>query len=148
MRYFKTEMDIAAPPSRVWEVMSDVEHWHEWTPSITSIERRDNGTFAVGSKALVRQPKFPPALWTVTEIETGKTFTWTSGAPGVHVAGRHSVEPTATGSRAVLELTYTGIFGGLFAGLTREITERYVGYEARGLKARSENPAFRHRGFD
>jgi hypothetical protein len=29
-------------------------------------------------------------------------------------------------------------------GMTRGITERYLGFEAAGLKARSENPAYRY----
>ena len=147
MKEFNTAIDIAAPPSRVWQVMSDVDRWHEWTPSITSITRLGGEPFGVGTKAWVRQPKFPPALWKVSSIEPGKSFTWVSTAPGMRVVGRHSVEATEIGSRAILNLTYSGLFGGLFARLTRGITERYIGFEARGLKARSEDPAFRHAGF-
>ena len=53
--------------------------------------------------------------------------------------------PFAVGSRATLSLDLQGILGGVFARLTNEITERYLAFEAGGLKARSENPAFRHR---
>jgi hypothetical protein len=35
------------------------------------------------------------------------------------------------------------VFGGVFARLTKSITERYLAFEANGLKARSENPTFR-----
>ena len=147
MKEFQTTIEIAAPPARVFQVMSDVGRWHEWTPSITSIERAGGEAFTVGTKAVVRQPKFPPALWTVSAIEPGKSFTWVSTAPGMRVVGRHAVEGTATGSRATLTLTYYGILGGIFARLTKGITERYIGFEARGLKARSENPDFRHTGF-
>jgi hypothetical protein len=34
------------------------------------------------------------------------------------------------------------MFGGLFGRITRDITERYLGFEANGLKARSEDPDF------
>ena len=147
MREFNTTIDIAAPPSRVWQVMSDIDRWHEWTPSIATINRLGSEPFGVGTKAVVRQPKFPAALWKVSAIEPGRSFTWVSTAPGMRVVGRHSVEPTATGSRAILNLTYGGFLGGLFAALTRGITERYIGFEARGLKARSEDPTFKHAGF-
>ena len=64
-----TTIAIDAPTERVAEVMCDVEHWHEWTPSITSITRLGSGPFIVGSRALVRQPRLPPAVWTVTAID-------------------------------------------------------------------------------
>ena len=147
MKEFNITIEIDAPPSRVWQVMSDVDRWHEWTPSVTSITRPGGHSFGVGTKAWVRQPKFPPALWTVSSVEPGKSFTWVSTAPGMRVVGRHSVEATATGSRAILNLTYSGLFGGLFASLTAGITERYIGYEAGGLKARSEDPLYKHAGL-
>jgi carbon monoxide dehydrogenase subunit G len=147
MAAFTISIDIAAAPSRVWEVMSDTERWHEWTPSVTSIKQLDPGGFAVGSRLAIRQPRFPPALWTLTAIEPAKSFTWISVGPGVRVTARHSVEPIAAGSRVTLALEYQGIIGGLLAALTKGITERYLAFEANGLKARSENPSFRHGGL-
>ena len=77
----------------------------------------------------------------VTELEPGRSFTWKSGAPGMRVYARHSVTPSGNGSRAVLSLRYEGTIGRLFARLTRGITDRYLGYEAAGLKRRSEERA-------
>jgi uncharacterized membrane protein len=146
MRKFSTSIDIAAPAERVWQVMSDIDRWHEWTPSITSVKRLGAGALAIGSRALIRQPRFPPALWKVSSIEPGRSFTWVSVAPGLRVVGHHLVEPANAGSRATLSLELHGIFGGLFGRMTKGITQRYIGYEANGLKARSENPDFYHLG--
>jgi uncharacterized protein YndB with AHSA1/START domain len=144
MREFNMTTDIAAPPERVWEVMSDTDRWHEWTPSVTSVKRLGGGPFVVGSRAVIRQPRFPPALWKITAIEPGRSFTWISVAPGLRVVGQHRVEPTISGSRATLSLSLQGIFGGLFGRMTQDITRRYLAFEANGLKARSENSEFRH----
>ena len=144
MTNFSITTEIAAPAGRVWEVMSDVDRWHEWTPSVTSIRRLGDRPLAVGTRAMIRQPKFPPALGKVAAINPGRSFTWVSVAPGLRVTGHHSVEPGEAGSRATLSLRYEGIFGRILARLTRDITERYLKAEAAGLKARSENPAFRH----
>lgn len=138
MRDFSISIDIAASPHRVWTVMSEVERWPEWTASVTSIKRLTPGPFAVGSKALIRQPKFPPALWVVTAIEPNRSFTWRSGAPGVYVFAHHSIEPTATGSRVTLSLRYNGWLGGLIGRMTAGITNRYLAMEANGLKQRAE----------
>ena len=144
MRHFSITVDIAVPAGRVWAVMSDVERWHEWTPSITRVTLLRKGALAVGSRALVRQPKFPPALWRVTELVPGRSFTWVSVAPGLRVIGRHAVELTVNGTRAVLTLELKGMVGGLWGRLTRGITERYIAFEAAGLKARSEETIVRH----
>lgn len=143
MRKFSVSIDVAAPADRVWQVTSDVQRWHEWTPSITRVKRLDDGAFTIGSRALVRQPKLPPAFWKVTAIEPGRSFTWVSGGPGFKAVAVHRVEPTATGSRATLSIDFQGIFGGAFGRMTKEINERYLDFEAKGLKARSEDPAYR-----
>lgn len=139
MKSLSTTIDILAPPERVWPIMSDVERWHEWTPSIRKVVRLDSGPMGVGSRVRVHQPRLPVAFWQVTEWQPGRYFTWVSRNPGVRVTARHAIEPIAGGSRVTLSLQYEGIFGALLARVTRSITERYVDLEARGLKARSEN---------
>src|SRR3954452_4967838 len=105
MRNFSIAIDIPSPPERVWNVMSDVERWHEWTPSITSIRRLDSGVLRVGSRVVIRQARFPPAWWKVVILEPGRSFTWVSTAPGMRVIAHHGVESRADGgSRATLSL--------------------------------------------
>jgi hypothetical protein len=140
---FGTTIDIAASPQRVWEVMTDIDRWHEWTPSITRITRLRNAPFAVGTRALSRQPKFPPAIWKITSIEPGKSFTWVSRVPGLRVVARHSVDAASAGARASLSVEIGGLLGGVWARMTRALTEKYLAFEAAGLKARSENPGYR-----
>ena len=127
--------------------MSDIDRWNEWTPGVTSVTRLGGAPFAVGTRVLIRQPKLPPAFWTITEIVPGKSFTWVSVAPGLRAVGVHAVESTPSGSRATLSLDLQGLLGGLWGRISKGITERYIGYEAKGLKARSENPQFRHTGM-
>jgi ligand-binding SRPBCC domain-containing protein len=144
MQTFSISIDVPAPMDRVWQVMSDVDRWHEWTPSITSVKRLGGAPLAVGARAMIRQPKFPPALWKVTDLQPGRSFTWVSAGPALRVVATHRVEATTTGSRATLSLDYSGFFGEMLARMTRDITNRYLRLEAAGLKARSENPNFRH----
>jgi hypothetical protein len=134
---FSISVDVDAPPERVWAVMSDVEKWHEWTASVTSVRLTERGPLRPGSRAWVRQPKFPPALWTVTEV-LDSSFTWVSRAPGILVTARHFVVPQGTGSRATLALNFAGLLGPLFGRLTSGINNRYLEMEAAGLKKRSE----------
>lgn len=137
-RLFDITVDIAAPPERVWQVMTDVELWPEWTESVEKVKRLDNGPFRVGSRARIKQPKFLPAVWEVTELTAQRSFTWISRSPGVVASAKHRIEPTARGSKVNLSVAYGGLLGGLVAKLLGGITDRYLMYEAAGLKQRSE----------
>jgi hypothetical protein len=45
----RTELEIEAPPERVWAVLTDFSAYHEWNPFITSIQ----GNLGVGEKLAV-----------------------------------------------------------------------------------------------
>jgi uncharacterized membrane protein len=51
---FSISIEINAPADRVYEVMSDTERWHEWTPSVTSIKRLRDSPAEVPARALDR----------------------------------------------------------------------------------------------
>ncbi len=141
MRHICTTIDIQAPPDPVWDAMRNLEYWSEWTPTIISIRLLDPGPLAVGTRAIVRQPKLLPARWQVLELEEGRSFTWVMRGPGVRVTARHSVEGAANGSRATLSLDFSGPLSGIIARLTRGLNECYLALEARGLKNRAETQA-------
>ena len=136
---FSISTDVNAPPSVVWEVMRDGARWPEWTSSVTSVKLLDPEPLALGSRVLIRQPGFPPALWKVTELEEGKAFTWVSRAPGIEVTARHGVAALPSGTRATLSIAFHGPLGPLLGWMTRKVNVRYLALEATGLKQRSES---------
>ena len=140
-REFNISVEIDAPPERVWRIMADVERWAEWTPSVQSIVLWDRGPLAAGSRARIRQPKFPSAVWKVTALEPNHSFTWKSGSFVVWTIAHHAVKPTGSGCRVTLSLLFGGWLGGLLASITAKITETYLNFEATGLKRRSEELA-------
>jgi len=135
---YSISVAINAPPAHVWRIMSDVEDWPIWTASIRKVRRLDSEPLAVGSKAWVFQPNVPPALWQVTALEPGLSFTWTSRGPGVRATGYHLVEPASDGSKVTLSIEYIGFLSPLVARLTARLNDRYLGLEAAGLKKQSE----------
>jgi hypothetical protein len=139
MRSFTKSIHIAASPELVWNVMTDVEHWPDWTRSISSLQRLDNGPFAVGSRARVKQPRLLPAVWTVTRLDAGRSFTWMSGMPGFRAIGYHAVKPGVDGSDVTLVVLFEGIFGGIAGRFLRKLNEEYLEMEAAGLKQRCES---------
>jgi uncharacterized membrane protein len=139
VRDFHIDVEIEAAPAVVWAVMRDVERWPEWTPTVTSVRLADSGPLMVGSRAIIHQPKLPPAKWRVTELDDArKTFTWASRGPGVEVIARHWVEARGSGIRATLSLRFSGVLGGLLGQVTHGLNNRYLALEAQGLKKRSE----------
>jgi hypothetical protein len=130
---------IDASPATVWRVMRDVEHWPEWTPSVTSASLLDDAPLAIGSRVRMKQPRLPASELTVTELEENRGFTWVSQTPGLLAIGRHHIEPEGTGSRISLSMSFEGTLGSLVELLVRDLTQRYVRMEADGLKARSES---------
>jgi uncharacterized membrane protein len=93
MTEFHRTVEIQAPVDRVWAVMRDIERWPEWTSTVSNIRRLDPGPLRVGSSALIRQPKLPPAKWKITDLdEARRSFTWVTRSPGVRVTARHWVE--------------------------------------------------------
>jgi hypothetical protein len=140
---FSITVDILAPTQLVWAVMTDVERWPEWTPSIARIKRLSPGPLRPGSRVRIHQPKLPPAFWRVTELSPSGHFTWVSVGPGVRVTARHAVEATAAGCRATLSIRYQGLLGAWLGRWTRNLNERYLAMEANGLKTRSTELATR-----
>jgi len=145
MKEFSVNVDIAAPPDAVWAVISDVEHWHEWTASISSVKRLDRGPFAVGSRAHVRQPKLRPADFVVTELVPQREFTWVTRSRGIGATARHAVEPTSSGTRATLSVRFEGLLAGAVGWMFGRLTNEYLALEAAGLKKRSEERSSRVR---
>ena len=130
---------ISVHPTHIWSIMTDVEHWHLWTPSVSKIRLLGKGAFTVGSKALVFQPKLPPALWRVVAIEHERKFTWVSSGPGFSVTGTHEIVPLSGGSEVTLSVRYNGFLSPILSHLTGKLTRQYLGLEAAGLKQQSED---------
>jgi len=135
-------VDIAAPPQRVWAVLSDVESWPEWTPTVTSVRLLDQGPLRLGSRAVIHQPRLPENEYVVTELEPGRSFTWVASGPGVRTTGRHAIDPLPGGeARVRLSVAQAGWLGTLMGPFFRGLTDRYLATEADGLRARSEQEA-------
>jgi hypothetical protein len=137
--------DIDASPDVVFAVMTDMDRWHEWTPTVTRVDFLDGSAppLALNGRIRIVQPKVPPAEWTVTALEPGRGFRITSHSPGATVVANHWIEPLSDGrqSRVTLSVTFSGWLGSIIGRLMRGLNERYIAQEAAGMKRRSEEEA-------
>jgi uncharacterized protein YndB with AHSA1/START domain len=134
-------IDIAASPERVWQVVTDVESWPQWTTSMSDVKRLDPGPLRVGSRARIKQPGLPVIVWEVTDLDEGTSFSWVVRTPGVNTTAVHQVSATVDGSRLTLTVAWTGVFGGLTGALAGKRTRKNLVMEASGTKTCAESPA-------
>ncbi len=137
MRYEHT-VDIAAPVGVIWRVLADIEHWPDWTPTMTSIEALDPLPLRVGLRARVTQPGLRPAVLTVTAVEAGRRFLWGTKQPGLAFNGDHVVAATPEGARVRLLAEFTGLLAPVVGAIYGKKVRAYVTTEAESLKARVE----------
>jgi uncharacterized protein YndB with AHSA1/START domain len=130
---------IDASPEQVFAVLCDVERWPEWTPTMTRVQRLESGPFAIGCSAEVHQPKLRTAVWRVTELQDGRSFTWTTHSPGLRMTAGHLIERQGAGSRVELTFELSGLIAPVVSRLYGGLIERYVTTESLALKKRSES---------
>jgi hypothetical protein len=141
VRELRTEIEIGAPPERVWQVLTDFGAYPEWNPFIRAIE----GDPVVGSRLKVRikppdarEMTFKP---TMRAVEPARELRWLGRlfVPGLF-DGEHrlAVEPVDGGrSRFVQSERFDGLLVGLF-GKTLAATERGFAQMNESLKRRAE----------
>lgn len=139
MKAITTTVDIAAPPSAVWEALMDFESYPEWNPFVVAI----SGAPRVGSHLSVRlaRPGRTPVTIrpTVTAFAEGRALEWLGSVwfRGIF-DGRHRFEliPTETGTR----LDHSERFAGILA----PVVLRAIGRDTR-LGFEAMNSALRDR---
>ncbi len=139
MKPYSTSITINASQEAIWKVLSDVAHWHAWTPTVTKVEVLNTPELKLGNRYKVLQPKLQPAEWTVTELTTSN-FTWESKAPGMHIVAEHVVKPiNANQAEVTLTFAFNGWLGNFIGKLYGKMTLEYIQTEAQSLKKRIEN---------
>jgi hypothetical protein len=120
VRELRREIEIDAPPERVWAVVSDFAAYPEWNPFI----RRISGELREGRRLEVRiEPPGGRAMTfkpTVRAVEANRELRWLGRllAPGIF-DGQHSlrIEPLAGGrSRFVQSERFSGVLVALVKG--------------------------------
>lgn len=134
----ETTVSVAAPRKTVWAAMTDVESWPEISESVTSLRKLDPGPLRVGTRVRLKQPKLPPAVWTVTELVDNERFSWATPGLGFRTTAFHEITPAGDGSLLHFGVDQSGPLSRLAGRLYRGLTERYVDLEANGIKRRAE----------
>jgi uncharacterized membrane protein len=134
-----------APADRLWAALSDVRRWPQWLPTVDAVtplepDRPDE----VGARYTVEQPGMPRAVWAMTAIEPGRSFTWESARPGIRTVGTHTLTPGPDGSTTIgLGIQWSGVLAPLIRLAIGRKSLDYVTREAAALDstAKAAEPA-------
>ena len=144
MKRIETQIAIAAPPERVWAILTDFPAHASWNPFITSIsgEPRQGGRLAIrveppGGRGMNFRPR-------LLAVEPGRELRWLGRlfVPGLF-DGEHYflLEPAAGGTRLTHGEKFSGLLVAMMGRSGFDPIER--GFEAmnQALKARAEGKA-------
>lgn len=138
------EIVIDAPAARVWDLTVGIESWPALTPTMTRVERLDEGPLAPGSTARIKQPRQRPRVWTVarcdppTDTATG-TFEWGTRLAWLTLTATHLVEPVdADTTRNTATVRLEGRAAGLASRLLGRPIGRAIAAENRGFATAAE----------
>lgn len=92
------ELRTAAIPESVWDVLTDLEAWPRWGPTVSGAELDEPGPMHLGSRGKVTTPVGVSLPFTITEFRPRRCWAWDVAGVG---ATRHEVIPEGDGSRVV-----------------------------------------------
>ncbi|CAN3126470.1 SRPBCC family protein [Mycobacterium sp. smrl_JER01] len=86
--------DVGSSADSVWRVLTDLEAWPRWGPTVSRAEI-DGSAFELGASGRVWTPVGVALPFVITELEQGRCWGWrVAGVP----ATRHGVRPREHGS--------------------------------------------------
>jgi hypothetical protein len=138
MRTVSSAIDIDAPPSKVWAVLTDLAAYPEWN----KLFPQASGQIEVGRRlTLATRPTVGRAMTIrpkLLVVQPGAELRWVASVPGI-IGGEHSFVLTAVGggTRLVQSETFRGLLVPL-AGKTITAIEADYAALNRALKQRVE----------
>jgi hypothetical protein len=145
MLHIETSIEIAAPPARVWEILTDFAAYPSWNPFVRAIDgdRRPGAKLKVTVQPAGGQPmSFTPRLLV---FEEGRELRWKGQLllPGIF-DGEHYLQ-LAERSPGRTFVTHGELFNGLLVsfvmhGSIRAGTEQGFNDMNEALKQRAESP--------
>jgi cation diffusion facilitator CzcD-associated flavoprotein CzcO len=134
----QTEIDIAAPPSVVWSVLSDFSRFGEWNPMVTSAE----GLATEGSTARLRYRSSIglPLRFEVRimRAEPDRELRWVGSRLGISGEHYFRLTPRGQGTRLLHGEVFRGPLAGAFGFLFRDQVPVFESFN-RALKRVAEH---------
>lgn len=137
MKTFETQIDIEAPPARIWQMLTQDMPRNPSRYGIAHIE----GTIATGAKIKLRSEVAPNRAFalTVTRCDAPNDMVWRGGMPlGLFVGTRtFTIKGHETGSTFQMREVFSGPMAGLITRSMPDLTPSFTKF-AMALKEEAE----------
>jgi uncharacterized protein YndB with AHSA1/START domain len=132
------EVEVAAPPEVVWDVLTAFERWPSWNPDVRSMSF--SGDAAEG--ASFRWKAGPGTITsTIRVVDRPRVIGWTGRTFGIDAVHVYRLEPRGSGTHVTTEESYEGRLARVFRGPLRTMLKKALDSGLHRLKAEAERCA-------
>ncbi len=95
---------IPAPPQAAWKLLTDVDAWPQWGPSVRGARLNPpHQELCLHATGVVQTPLGLQASFVVTDFDPGRHWAWkVAGVP----ATSHRVDPVEAGARVTMSVPW------------------------------------------
>jgi uncharacterized protein YndB with AHSA1/START domain len=134
----KREVEIAAPPEVVWDVLTGFEQWPDWNPEVKSMSL--DGPVAPGTG--FRWKAGPSSIVsTLEQVDPPRYVRWRGRTLSIKALHEWWFEPSNGGTRVETEESFSGLLARLFRGSLQKTLDRSTESGLEHLKRESERRA-------
>ena len=135
-----SEIEIAAAPEVVWDVLTAIDGWPSWNPDVKSVSIHD----AVAPGAQFRWKAGPGTITsTIQRVEPARLIAWTGSTPGIRAIHFWHLEPRDGKTFVRTEESFDGFVARLFRRQLRRTLDKALANGLRHLKVEAERRATR-----
>ena len=134
----RREIEVAAPPEVVWEVLTDFERWPQWNADVQSMSYK--GPLAPGS--VFRWKAGPGTIVsTLEEVDPPRSVRWRGRTMSIRAIHEWRLEPREGGTRVKTEESFSGLLARLMRGSLQKTLDRALEQGLAHLKREAERRA-------
>ncbi|TML98042.1 MAG: polyketide cyclase [Actinobacteria bacterium] len=136
----QSEIEIAAPPELVWEVLTTIERWPGWNPAVKEVSMPDSVT----EGSTFRWKAGPGTITsTLQRVEPPRLIAWTGNTFGIKANHVYTLEPRDGKTFVRTEESYDGLVSRLFSRPLQKTLDKALAEGLGHLKAEAERRSTR-----
>lgn len=136
----RSEIEIAASPEAVWEVLTAFERWPSWNREVKSMSMQG----PVSRGTVFRWKAGPGTITsTIQQVERPRLIAWTGKTLGIDAIHFWYLEPRGDATLVRTEESYEGLISRVLRGFLQKTLDRALADGLRALKAEVEGAGAR-----